>query len=230
MRKFLLTTAVMAGVATLAATPLSARDRDRDRDDVVRITPNQVVDMADARIAQLKAELRLTPDQDKNWGTFQSALHDMAQRRADRMTRMRDQQTSQADAPATTSTATTTTSAAPAAPGAPIAPAPPVVSDPNPPRARSDRDDRDSRDRDTRDRDSRESRDNRDAAPDIVAEMRSRADIMAARADDFRKFADAAGPLYGSLDDRQKRRFLGFVQNSMLDDPEMASLRGRGRW
>lgn len=226
MRQFLLATALMAGVATLAATPLSAHDRyrDRDRDDVVRITPNQVVDMADARIAQLKAELRLTPDQDKNWGTFQNALHDMAQRRADRMTRTREQRNSQTDAPATTTSTTnnssTTNSAAPAAPGTPITPAAPVVSDPNPPRARSDRDDRDARD----------ARDNRDAAPDIVADMRYRADIMSARADDFRKFADAAGPLYGSLDDRQKRRFLGFVQNSLLDDPEMAAMRGRSRW
>ena len=75
-------------------------------------------------------------------------------------------------------------------------------------------------------------RDNRDRAPDLVAEMRDRADIMTARADDFRKFADAAGPLYGSLDDRQKRRFLAFVQMNMMDDPMMApppSRRGRDR-
>lgn len=184
MRHVLLMTA-MAAVVT-AATPLSARDRDRD--DVVRITPNQIVDMADARIAQLKADLRLTPDQDRNWGSFQSALHDMAQRRADRMTKLREQRSAQTDTPAT----------------APV--------DPN------------AKPADTRVRNERD-----DPAPDLVADMRDRADLMSARADDFRKFADASGPLYGSLDDRQKRRFFAFVQMNMMDDPSMGPPPRRGR-
>ena len=94
MRHFLLMTALAVGVTATTAAPLSARPRDRE--DVVRITPNQIVDMADARIAQLKADLRLTPDQDKNWDAFRSALHDMAQRRADRMTKVREQRSVQA--------------------------------------------------------------------------------------------------------------------------------------
>src|SRR5580765_5877266 len=88
MRHFLLMTALTAGVTAMTAAPLAARDRDRD--EVFRITPNQIVDMADARIAQLKADLRLTHEQYKNGGTFQSARHDMAQQRADRMTKMRE--------------------------------------------------------------------------------------------------------------------------------------------
>lgn len=200
MRHALLMTAVAAAVT--AATPLSARDRDRD--DVVRITPNQIVDMADARIAQLKADLRLTPDQDRNWGSFQNALHDMAQRRADRMTKVREARSAQTD-PATPAPVTT------------------VPADPN------------ARPVDDRDMRARNDRDDRDRAPDLVADLRNRADMMTTRADDFRKFADASGPLYGSLDERQKRRFLAFVQMNMMDDPTMAPPpprrgRDRDRW
>lgn len=187
MRHFLLMTALAVGVTATTAAPLSARPRDRE--DVVRITPNQIVDMADARIAQLKADLRLTPDQDKNWDAFRSALHDMAQRRADRMTKVREQRSVQAS------------SATPAEPA--DANARPVED-----RAYNDR------------------------TPDLVTEMRNRADVMSDRADDFRKFADAAGPLYGSLDDRQRQRFLAFVQTNMMDDPAMAppSNRRRDHW
>jgi LTXXQ motif family protein len=39
-------------------------------------TDNQIVNDVDARIAWLKAELRLTPDQEKNWSSLQTALHD----------------------------------------------------------------------------------------------------------------------------------------------------------
>ena len=189
MRHILLMTAMAVGVT--AATPLAARERDRD--DVFRITPNQIVDMADARIAQLKADLRLTPDQDRNWGSFQNALHDMAQRRADRMTKVREARSAQTDPAATAPT------------------------DPN----AKPVDDRDMR--------ARNERDERDRAPDLVADMRNRADMMSARADDFRKFADASGPLYNSLDDRQKRRFLAFVQMNMMDDPSMGPPPRRGR-
>ena len=38
----------------------------------------------DARIAALKAGLRLTPDQEKNWPAFESAVRDMAKARAQR--------------------------------------------------------------------------------------------------------------------------------------------------
>src|SRR5581483_7562429 len=39
---------------------------------------------ADARIAALKAGLRLTPEQEKNWSAFETALRDMAKARRDR--------------------------------------------------------------------------------------------------------------------------------------------------
>jgi hypothetical protein len=74
---------------TMAPSGLSARDR-HDRDEMSEPTTNQMIDLADARIARFKADLRLTPDQEKNWDAVQTALHDMAKRRADRMLKLRE--------------------------------------------------------------------------------------------------------------------------------------------
>ena len=46
----------------------------------------------DARIAALKAGLRLTPDQEKNWPAFKSAVRDMAKARAERWAMRQNQQ------------------------------------------------------------------------------------------------------------------------------------------
>jgi hypothetical protein len=55
--------------------------------------------MADARIAALKAGLRLTADQDKNWPAFEQSLRDLAKLRAERMAafRQRRQEGSERD-------------------------------------------------------------------------------------------------------------------------------------
>jgi zinc resistance-associated protein len=45
--------------------------------------------MADARIAALKAALRLTPEQEKSWPAFETALRDLAKQRADRISQRR---------------------------------------------------------------------------------------------------------------------------------------------
>ena len=195
MRKIVVVTSLMALMAT-AALPHAAIARDRDGRDMP--TVNQMVDEADARIARFKADLQLTPDQDKNWGGFQSALHDAAQRRADRMVKAWDAE--RAPPP-------------PPAPAAVVAPdnrpasdsrvenrdARPIDAD----RAR-DRDDR-YRDRDDRSRD----RDRPDRS--VIDGMRMQADVAATRADDLRKLADAAAPMYGTLDMRQQRRFGEFI-------------------
>ncbi len=47
----------------------------------------------DARIAALKAGLRLTPDQEKNWPAFESAVRDMAKARAERWAMRQSKQT-----------------------------------------------------------------------------------------------------------------------------------------
>ena len=74
------------------ASPAAAQRRG-DNDVRNPPTSNQIVDQADARIAALKANLRLTPDEDKNWGTFQSALQDIAVKRADELTNVQEQRT-----------------------------------------------------------------------------------------------------------------------------------------
>jgi hypothetical protein len=56
-------------------------------------TANQTIGMTDATIARFKAALRLTPDQEKNWNPVETAMHELAQNRIERMGKMRDQKT-----------------------------------------------------------------------------------------------------------------------------------------
>ena len=51
----------------------------------------------DARIAALKAGLRLTPEQEKNWPAFETALRDMAKMRQERMSSRRQDEPRAAD-------------------------------------------------------------------------------------------------------------------------------------
>lgn len=106
-----------------------------------RMSAEDVAAFSDARIAALKAGLKLTPEQEKNWPALEAALRDSAKARADRMAKMREErQTSQ-------------------------------------------------------------------ERPNVIERMRLRADMMTTGAADLKKIADAADPLYKSLDDAQKRRF-----------------------
>ena len=96
--RLIMRSAVIAGaVLTLCAVavlPSSSVARDRhDQDDMNGPTINQTLDIADAQTARFKADLRLTPDQEKNWGAVQTALHDTAQRRADRALKLRERRT-----------------------------------------------------------------------------------------------------------------------------------------
>jgi hypothetical protein len=47
-------------------------------------TPEDMSAFADARVAALKAGLKLTPDQEKNWPAFETAYRGLAKLRADR--------------------------------------------------------------------------------------------------------------------------------------------------
>jgi hypothetical protein len=102
--------------------------------------------LADARIAALKAGLKLTPDQEKNWPALEQALQDRAKARSDRRAAR-----AQADRP----------------------------SDP-------------------------------------VERLRMRAERMSERGASLKQLADAAAPLYQSLDEGQKRRFAMLAR---LDGP-----------
>ncbi|NVN86858.1 MAG: Spy/CpxP family protein refolding chaperone [Rhodopseudomonas sp.] len=108
-----------------------------------RMNPEDRVAFADARIAAVKAGLKLTPDQDKLWPPVEAAVRDFAKLRIEsanaRMKAWRDDDDS----------------------GKPV---------------------------------------------DPVAKLRERADTMANSSAALKKIADAAEPLYKTLDDGQKRR------------------------
>jgi hypothetical protein len=83
---------ILAGTAALAITGTSlvyAQQRDLDRDGArwrhhgAGFSQEDRAAFTDARIAALKAGLRLTPDQEKNWPAFETALRDIAKMRAE---------------------------------------------------------------------------------------------------------------------------------------------------
>jgi hypothetical protein len=113
---------------------------------------NQIANEVDARIAELKAHLNLTVDQEKNWPGLQSALHDYG-----------IEQLKHA-----------------------------IESGNRPSR----------RDRERQDQDH----------PNDIAVMRTMADSLTDRGASLKKLADAADPLYGSLDDRQKSELFQFLR------------------
>ena len=106
-----------------------------------QLTAEQIVTSSDANIDRIKNELKLTPDQEKNWGAFSSAMHYLGHNGADRLNL-------------------------------------------------------------------RIARAKRDPPDDIVEQMRNEAQFLVDRAQDQRSVADAAEPLYGSLDDKQKQIFI----------------------
>jgi hypothetical protein len=94
----------MATAVLLSGTALSGAATARDRSERVELTAGQIADQAAARAAQLKADLRLTPDQDKNWSGFQAAIVDVwtkqGERRSDwRNARAKQQADNQAARP-----------------------------------------------------------------------------------------------------------------------------------
>ena len=97
----------------------------------------------DARIAALRAGLKLSSEQEKHWGAVEAAIRELAKQRATQRTAWRDARAS----------------------GTPP------------------------------------------ARPDAIERLRRGSDRMTAQAAALKQLADAAEPLYNSLDDDQKRRF-----------------------
>jgi hypothetical protein len=106
-----------------------------------QLSAEQIVANSDANIDRIKAELGLTPEQEKNWAGFNSAMHYLGHNGADRL-------------------------------------------------------------------DLRIARAKRDPPDDIIEQMRNEAQFLNDRAQDQRNVADAAEPLFGSLDDKQKVIFI----------------------
>jgi hypothetical protein len=143
MKKF-----AIAGIAALAiagSTAVYAQHRPWSHEHM-RMSPEDRVALTDARIAAVKAGLKLTPDQEKLWPPVEAAVRDFAKLRIDRANARMN--------------------------------------------ARRD----DSQDAQKPD--------------DPVARLRDRADTMAATAAAMKRIADAADPLYKTLDDGQKRRLV----------------------
>jgi hypothetical protein len=106
-----------------------------------QLTAEQIVANSDADIDRIKSELNLTPEQEKNWTAFNSAMHYLGHNGADRLNL-------------------------------------------------------------------RIARAKRDPPDDIIEQMRNEAQFLNDRAVDQRSVADAAEPLFTSLDDKQKATFI----------------------
>jgi hypothetical protein len=141
MKKF-----AIAGIAALVlagSTAVYAQHRPWFHEHM-RMSSEDRAAFADARIAAVKAGLKLTPDQEKLWPPVEAAVRDFAKLRIDRANaRMNAPRDDQQDA---------------------------------------------------------------QKPDDPVARLRERADAMATSAAALKKIADAADPLYKTLDDGQKRR------------------------
>ena len=106
------------------------------------LTAQQIVANSDAYIDRIKSELNLTPDQEKHWSAFNSAMHYLGHNGAERLNL-------------------------------------------------------------------RIARAKRDPPDDIVEQMRNEAQFLVDRAGDQRAVADAAEPLFMSLNDKQRTTFIG---------------------
>jgi hypothetical protein len=106
-----------------------------------QLTADQIVANSDSYIERIKTELNLTPDQEKHWFGFSSAMHYLGHNGAERLNL-------------------------------------------------------------------RIARAKRDPPDDIIEQMRNESQFLIDRAADQRNVADAAEPLYSSLDDTQKQVFI----------------------
>lgn len=87
MRKVL----ILMTAAMLAGSALTGGALARDRADRVELTANQITDQFNARTARIKADLRLTADQDKNWPGFADSMSKIGKQNADREITRRDE-------------------------------------------------------------------------------------------------------------------------------------------
>lgn len=106
-----------------------------------QLTADQIVANSDSYIERIKSELNLTPDQEKHWFGFSSAMHYLGHNGAERLNL-------------------------------------------------------------------RIARAKRDPPDDIIEQMRNESQFLIDRAADQRNVADAAEPLFSSLDDKQKEVFI----------------------
>lgn len=75
---------VAGGIKGMLGIPQRTGSVARSSSDRSGLSANQIADQFAVRTATLKAELHLTPEQEKNWPGFESAMNDIAKRNADR--------------------------------------------------------------------------------------------------------------------------------------------------
>ena len=179
MEKGIIPSFAVIGVAAAIIVPLAYGAQGREtRAERSASAISQSTDRGDARIAVLKADLRLSPDQAEHWAGLESALRDIAAKRAKSWAASHDLQNGRSS------------SNVPVAPDAAI-----------------------TEDGQRRDADSE--RDARKARPDDIDEMRREADAYTVQAANLRQIADAARPLYDTLDDHQRHRLVQFVREDL---------------
>lgn len=136
-----------AAAALLASVTFGIAAPEFRSGDHPRPSPAQMADfagaMSDARIAALKAGLRLTADQEKLWPALESALQESSKERIERRA---ERAAERAERP-------------------------------------------------------------KGERPDVIVRLRQHADGMMQRGEAMKKVADAAAPLFDSLDEAQQRRF-----------------------
>ncbi|WP_026606570.1 Spy/CpxP family protein refolding chaperone [Methylocapsa acidiphila] len=76
-----LTASLLFGLSSVP--PAEARSR-TEGPSGTNMTASQIFDQETAQIAELKAKLHLTPEQEKSWTDLETALRDIAKKRADR--------------------------------------------------------------------------------------------------------------------------------------------------
>ena len=137
-----------AKTAKGAKATKEAKNAPQDKDVTVltqpgapQLTGDQIVSNSDSYIERIKTELNLTPDQEKHWFGFSSAMHYLGHNGAERLNL-------------------------------------------------------------------RMERAKRDPPDDIIEQMRNESQFLIDRAADQRNVADAAEPLFSSLDDKQKQVFI----------------------
>ena len=84
-------TLILMTAAMLASSALTGVAVARDRVARAELSANQMTDQSSARTARIKADLRLTPEQDKNWGGFADVMNTMGKQNADREMARRDE-------------------------------------------------------------------------------------------------------------------------------------------
>jgi hypothetical protein len=114
-----------------------------------QFSPEDFAAFTDARIAALKAGLKLTPAQEKNWPALETALREQAKARAARIAQWREK--------------------------------------------------------------AKEPQEHRS----VIEGLQQRAKRLSERSTEMEKLADAAKPLYDSLDDAQKHRFMPLLHMAM---------------